>query len=798
MKKNFDIFVSIASYKDSQLINTINELFKNASDPNSIRVVVFNQTDFSSEDYKHDFGDYHVEMYSFDYQKTRGVSWVRSKIQEFIDNEKYYLQIDAHMLFAPEWDKKFVNYLNKCNSIKPVLTFYPSAFDIEKGKIQNNIIKNEIRGLNRYALSSLGISMNKQLCNLENGDNFPIPGTTIAAGFLFAPIEYVKEVPYDYNLFWNYEETDQTLRGFTNGWDFFGLPECLIWHKYNTTGTITHYKEVSGTMDRENFSNTYAEKKYFENGFKSDYPLGNVRTLEEFEILNNVNFKEKTHNKGVLKDILIVVPYRDREKHLEDFLIKTPKYFSERGITYDILITELDKEGDWNAGLVCNSVINFRKKGRWKYLYIHHVDVYPIEGEWVYPKNNEVLFHLGDYGSCIMNFNDFFKVGGYRNGFWGWGAEDNDLYYKFQLNGIKTVDVTTLDNYTVKFDVKYQNHERKFVAINYSNSNRILKSKPDRNNDSVFDTNKYGFTHSLVKISDNIYKQNIKPLKKSPRELENKKIIISYIKDINPSTIYPYIKSVSYYSPFNYDMVVIDASKKPNEYIVNQLEAFGIKVIKRTETKYDNLFLDRLIAYNDYFKENEKYEDVLCLDFNDIYLQGNPFEILDKQPKDKLILTSEGTIINDQSWNRNMVKGVYGENIINAIGVYEVLNCGVIYGTPKTFDVFVNTVINEYELLNDGVKKMYGVDQAIILKLIYYTQTIKVNTLRENNPLAIHLHTIFNDGDKTRYKDVQIVRDKIVKNSENQEFKIVHQYNRSIKMYNEILNHFNNFYTSIT
>jgi hypothetical protein len=425
------------------------------------------------------------------------------------------------------------------------------------------------------------------------------------------------------------------------------------------------------------------------------------------------------------------------------------------------------------------------------------VDVYPIDGEWVYPKINEVLFNLGDYGSCIMNFNDFFKIGGYRNGFWGWGAEDNDLYFKAQLNGLRAVDVTTLVDYPVKFDIEYQKHDRKFEAINYSNNNQLLKTKPNRNNDSIFDTNKYGKTHSLVKLSDNIYKQNIKSLKTSPKNTENKKLIMSYIKDINQLGMYPFMKSVSYYSPFNYDMVVIDASKRPNEYIVSELIAFGFKVIKREETKHDNLFLDRLVAFDEYLKENPKYEKVLCLDFTDIYLQGNPFEILDGQPIDKLLLTSEGTIINDQPWNRNIINGVYGQTILNSVGMYEVLNCGVMYFSPHIFSEFVSIVMKEYETLGDVAKKMYGVDQAIILKLIYYSQIVKVNTLREDTPLAIHLHTIIHDSEKTRYNNIQIVRNKIVKNSNNVNFKIVHQYNRSQEMIKEVIEHFKSFYTSM-
>lgn len=791
--KNYEIFVSIASYKDSELLNTLNDLYENAKNPSEIRCVVLNQTDYNEfEDYKKFFDDRKIEIYNMDYRHTKGVCWVRHKIQSFIENEKYYLQIDSHMRFGKNWDDKFKYYLNDCNSLKPVITFYPSAYSIEEGKIQNNIIKNEIRGLNRKACSSQGIGMGKDICNLQNGDDKPILGTTIAAGFLFAPIEYVKEVPYDPNLFWNYEESDQTYRGFTNGWDFFGLPECLIWHKYNTTGVMNHYKENPDSMHRENYSNSYAEKKLFESGYDGVYKLGTTRTLEEFEILNNISFKEKTFHNPKDKDMLIVVPYRNRETHLKTFLEKTPKYFKERNITYDILIAELDDIGDWNAGLSCNSLINFKKKSNYKYLYIHHVDIYPIDGDWVYPQPNEMFFNMGDYGSCLIKMDDFLKVGGYRNGFWGWGAEDNDLNSKFLKLNIKVTDVTKMAGYTVVYDIEYQNHNRKFEAINYSNSHRILFTNHERNNDSIFDFNKYGKTHSLKMIGDSIYKHNITPLKISPKNHKNKNVIISYIKNLKIEYIYPYIKSVSYFASYNYDMYVFDTSTEENSKLVREIESFGIKVIKRT-AMYENLFIDRLLAFKE-FGLSHDYEKMLCLDFSDIVLQKNPFEILETLPQDKLILTSEGVIISDQTWNRNVIKNIYGENVLNVLGPYEVLNCGVTYGTPLVMSDFADIVIDEYEKQSDFSKTVYGVDQAIILKLIYNDQKIKVHVVRDELPLAVHLHVHFNDKDKCRFKDINVFGNRVVRNKDNERYSVVHQYNRSMEMFRELLTHYRTFY----
>lgn len=788
--KNYEIFVSIASYKDDQLLKTLQSLYENAKNPSEIRCVVFNQTNFNElEDHKIFFEDRRVEVYSVDSRFAKGVCWARHKIQSFIENEKYYLQIDSHMRFEKDWDEKFKFYLNECNSLKPVLTFYPPGFNPENESKVNSIIKNEIRGLNRLACSSLGVGMNKSLCDLHNGDNKPIPGTTTAAGFLFAPIEYAKEVPYDPNLFWNYEESDQTYRGFTHGWDFFGLPECLIWHKYNTTGVMTHYQENPDSMHRENYSNNYAEKKLFGDGYDGPYKLGKERSLEEYEILNNISFKDKLFEKPKDKDLLIVVPYRNRETHLKSFLEKTPKYFNDRNISYDILIAELDDIGDWNAGLSCNSLINFKKKANYKYLYIHHVDVYPIDGEWKYPGENEIYFNLGDYGSCLMKMDYYLKVGGYRNGFWGWGAEDNDLYTKLAKVGIRSTDVTKLDDYPVKFDVGYQNHERKFEAINYSNSHKMLYKPHDRNWDSIFDFNKYGKTHSLKKIGESIYKHNITPLKQSPKNHKNKNVILTYIKNLRKEYIYPYIKSVSYFASYNYDMYVIDASTQENPEIVNQIEAFGMKVIKRSAV-YDNLFIDRLIAFKE-FGLSHDYERILCMDFSDIYIQKNPFEILDKIPQDKLIVSSEGVVIGDQKWNYTVIGNVYGYNVADFLKPYEVLNCGVMCGSPANYVDLCDTVVAEYEKFGDGVKSIYGVDQALILKLIYHDQKIKLTVIRDDQPFAAHLHVQFNEKEKCRFKHIQIFGNKTVKDNENNVFSIVHQYNRNIEMYNTILNHFN-------
>lgn len=220
--------------------------------------------------------------------------------------------------------------------------------------------------------------------------------------------------------------------------------------------------------------------------------------------------------------LLIVVPYRNRENHLKDFLIQTPKYFTEKNIPYDILIAELDSIGDWNHGLCCNSLVNFNIGLKYEYLYIHDVDVCPLSGDWKFPKDNQVFFNLGDHGSCVMKYESYFNSGGFSNNFWGWGYMDDCIYRRLILTGHQMIDCWG----DILYDTKNQNHDREIDEINqtkkleYLKKEYIDKDKFNINEDSVHDTNKYGKTHSLIKIQDNIYKHNIEPLIKSPRELE--------------------------------------------------------------------------------------------------------------------------------------------------------------------------------------------------------------------------------------------------------------------------------------
>ena len=92
------IFISIASYQDPMLLETIASAYVNASNPENLIFGILDQSDDPIDIKRIKFKEQiifeHVEP-----SIAKGPCWARRRIQNFITSEDYYLQIDSHTLF---------------------------------------------------------------------------------------------------------------------------------------------------------------------------------------------------------------------------------------------------------------------------------------------------------------------------------------------------------------------------------------------------------------------------------------------------------------------------------------------------------------------------------------------------------------------------------------------------------------------------------------------------------------------------------------------------------------------------
>jgi len=144
------------------------------------------------------------------------------------------------------------------------------------------------------------------------------------------------------------------------------------------------------------------------------------------------------------KKLSIVIPYRNREEHLKIFLKIIKRKINVSN--YDILIVEQDNQKPFNRAKLLNIGFDL-KKDESDYFCFHDVDMMPEEADYSYVEQPthglHAIKHLGyrlsihSYYGGVNYFNkeDFIKINGYSNEFWGWGGEDNDLLSRVKSKG---------------------------------------------------------------------------------------------------------------------------------------------------------------------------------------------------------------------------------------------------------------------------------------------------------------------------------------------------------------------------
>ena len=297
MKKD-KIFISIASYRDPELIPTIDDCIKNADNPKKLVFCIFNQ--YSPEDPFNDFEKYRndkrFKFIDLNYKECRGVCFARSIINSHYANEEYYLQLDSHHRFSQGWDtgsKSKLVKLKESGFKKPLLSSYLPAYDPHndpEGRHQNpwRLLFDRFMPEGPLFLKPHVITENRGLERAR----------FLGGHFIFTTGKFCTEVPYDPFLYFHGEETSLSVRAFTHGYDIFHLDEPLAWHYYERAGSKRHWDDSKMWAEFNSWSFARYKSLLGVDGTSfqdfGPYGLGNQRSLEEYEKFAGINFKNRS------------------------------------------------------------------------------------------------------------------------------------------------------------------------------------------------------------------------------------------------------------------------------------------------------------------------------------------------------------------------------------------------------------------------------------------------------------------------------------------------------------------------
>lgn len=175
----------------------------------------------------------------------------------------------------------------------------------------------------------------------------------------------------------------------------------------------------------------------------------------DINLLKNTNISLGGHWKPSYctsyQKIAVLVPYRDRQEHLEVFIQHIHRFLQKQMIEYRIYIIEQKTGSKFNRGMLFN--IGFKLASEiddYDCYVLHDIDLIPEDDRNMYicsskPRHMSVAVDVMAYklpyenlfgGVVAMRKQDILEINGFPNVFFGWGGEDDDVYNRLNRSNM--------------------------------------------------------------------------------------------------------------------------------------------------------------------------------------------------------------------------------------------------------------------------------------------------------------------------------------------------------------------------
>ena len=152
------------------------------------------------------------------------------------------------------------------------------------------------------------------------------------------------------------------------------------------------------------------------------------------------------------KKLSIVIPFRDRDDHLNKLAPHLKAFTLNNGVRADIFVIEQYDDKPFNKGKLLNIGFDLTAK-EYDYFCFHDVDLVPVNSDCDYSYLTGVAklsyyvrqfifiprpeFEFG--GVIVIDKESYRDVNGYSNEYWGWGLEDDDFGERCRTRNIPLV-----------------------------------------------------------------------------------------------------------------------------------------------------------------------------------------------------------------------------------------------------------------------------------------------------------------------------------------------------------------------
>lgn len=242
---NKKILISMAAWEDTHLVDTMHKALKSANNPDRI---VFGlglnyevEPDFSA------FSNTIKIVRDKDIADGKpGIIRIREEIRRLVTDEEYFLGIDAHADFDNGWDDSLINDIDEltANGEKRIISRQATA--LSQGKVDRYTYWRMSGGFLSFGIDGTPTEVSVDYLkekNLMINDKYFL-NYYISCNFIFAKTESFSEIRFpDYHRF-PFEEPEQALTTFCNGYDVVSpLSNSIVTYAANDVKYAFPYDE---------------------------------------------------------------------------------------------------------------------------------------------------------------------------------------------------------------------------------------------------------------------------------------------------------------------------------------------------------------------------------------------------------------------------------------------------------------------------------------------------------------------------------------------------------------------------
>jgi len=305
-KKN-TIFIQIASYRDPELLPTIEDAIEKAKYPDNLRFgICLQRSPYDAWDHLDPYlEDSRFKILDVDYRDATGVPTARYKINKLWDGEKYTLQLDSHHRFEKNWDETCIEMMEQLKEDgfeKPLLSAYLPSYDPDNDPAAR-INEPWIMEFDRFAPEGPVHFLPHTIDEFREIDR-PVRSRFISGHFIFTYGEFCKEVEYDPNYYFHGEEINLSVRAYMAGYDLFAPHKVVMWHEYTRDGKIKHWDDHGDWDGVDARSYQHNREVLGMSGENTEKTLvKDVRSLQDYEIYAGLSFSDRRVHKNTVDNL---------------------------------------------------------------------------------------------------------------------------------------------------------------------------------------------------------------------------------------------------------------------------------------------------------------------------------------------------------------------------------------------------------------------------------------------------------------------------------------------------------------